>query len=162
MPQHCHYRPNRTEPRRFSERDAARIICRVMADGGTIAGITARWQEMCGDRRPRPKSAAEAALELAMANIDQNNATLTGAYDTFNIINAIINALFAVLPLFRLIRGVAALARLTRTAERIAGPGIVQANLTNITTQQASNAAAYRIIQQAAANEARFRLTGTR
>ena len=34
MPQKCYYRPNRTRVRKFSEKDAGRIVCRVLSEGG--------------------------------------------------------------------------------------------------------------------------------
>jgi hypothetical protein len=153
MPVECKYRPNRSEVRPFAERDAARIICRVVRAGGSKARIDRLYHEICTDPRGRPqKSAAQAALEHAIANIEANNAELEEAYRMFQIVNLIAQLALQLIPYTRLAQFIS---RFVAVANRLPS-NIVAAKLDTITAQRAANDAALRILRQAAANESRF------
>lgn len=159
MPLVCTVKPNRSRKRTFTERDAARICCDVVRSGGSKPAIDRIFRTICGEQ-PRRPSASEAALELAAVNIQQNTAELEANLILLRAIEALVSLLFAILPFLRLPGLLARIATLSRAANRTA-PGLVAARITQVQAQVARNESTFRIVQQAAANERAFRLTGT-
>lgn len=49
MPVVCYYKPNRKYPRKFTEKDAARIVCRVVREGGDPMEIRKLMAECMGE-----------------------------------------------------------------------------------------------------------------
>lgn len=148
MPLKCFNKPNRSEPRPFDALDAAKIMCRVVRAGGSKAQIEAHYKRICVDAPEKRTSEALEAMEAAMQAIEANNVNLNEAFQIFQIVNGILNAialLGLIIPVARPLRLVAVAARVT-----------VQTRMTSITSQIASNDATFVILQQAAANEARF------
>lgn len=143
----------------------AKILCRVVRQGGSKAEVEAKYQSICGDgQRRRPGSGAEAALELAAQTILDNNAELDDAYTTFKIINALIDVVFQLIPFLRSIKILERFVQLfkyidraNRVLQQFKGPNVIQAKMEVIQRQKAANDAVYNIVRQAAANEARFR-----
>jgi hypothetical protein len=160
MPQKCFIKPNRTKDRPFSERDVARVMCRVVRAGGSRARIETEYKKVCLNEKPK-KSQAEEALEQGMQALEANTLELENAWNLFNLTNEIVALLVTLIPLFRLLRVASQLLRLGRLTARL-GTNTVSARMDAIRQQQAANAEVFKILQQAAANEARFRLTGTR
>lgn len=138
----------------FKERDAARIVCRVVRAGGSKARIDQLFRVICKESPPQRKTAAEAALEAAIANIEANSGELDNAFLLFQIANGIMTLLFNVIPFLRLPGLVARLVARSRGLP----PSVIEAQMANIVAQRASNDAMIRLLRQAAANEARFRL----
>lgn len=152
MPIKCAYKPNRRTARRFGERDAARIVCRVVRAGGSKARIDQLYRSICTEA-PSRKSAAEEALEQAAQAIDTNSAELLSAYEAFQLVNLVLNTLLALGTVIPVLRPVRVAAQAGRTA--------INVRLASITAQRAANDVTARSLRQAAANEGRFRLTGT-
>jgi hypothetical protein len=55
MPLVCIERPNRSKPRKFSERDAGRIACRVLDEGGNRQRLVKELEKCIGDLCEREK-----------------------------------------------------------------------------------------------------------
>lgn len=68
MPQKCYNKPNRSKPRRFSEKDAGRIVCRVLSEGGDPKKLKEEI-EKCLDlcEKERIRSAVLEILEKSQA-----------------------------------------------------------------------------------------------
>ena len=151
----CVNRPNRSKPRRFAERDAAKIVCRVVRAGGSKARIDRLYLQVCAEPKSRPqKTAAEAALELAATELQSNNDELRDAYRLFQIVNGLISLLLQLIPFTRIAN---VFARVFASARRLP-PSLLAAKMDTIQAQIARNDAAFNIVRQAAANEARFRI----
>lgn len=149
----CRWVPRRTRQRRYTAQDAARIVCRVTRDGGTLADVVARYRVVCAGERPEDRTAAEQALAAAQANILANESVLGDAYRTFQLINGLLSVvalLGRIIPALRVHSLAAAGARQS-----------IAAQSQQIQQQQAANQSTFAIVQRAAANEARFRQTGT-
>ena len=148
MPLKCTVVPERTRARRFTERDAARITCRVIAEGGSEREIELAMLEICPDT-PRPKRADAAALAAAAQALEDSNITLELTLAFFALLTGLLTLLRflgrtpATLPL-----RLAAAPALTQVA------GVVGA----VTVRIAANNGAIAIVRQAAANAARFSL----
>lgn len=149
MPVVCIARPNRSRRREFSERDAARIICRVIANGGTLAEIIAQQRTICGDGRQRRRTAAQAIAEQAQELADANDRTLEGLAAFLELAATLVGLIRrigrtpATIPLW-------AASTVVRTE--------INAQLQQIRVQQAANREAMAIIQREAANDAAFAL----
>jgi len=146
----CRWVPRRTRDRVFTVADAARIMCRVVRAGGTRAEIEARYRVVCAGEQRRDRTAAEAAMEAAMVNIQAQDAVNDQTYRMFQLINGLLNAislLGLVLPQARAFRLVS-----------VAGRTSVQNQMGQIVQQQAANNSTYKILQQAAANERAYRM----
>lgn len=71
----CHWRPNRTVPRKFTPTDAARVFCATLENGHTVAEIETKIKLKCGEKVPvrdpvsgnRPLE-AEARIQLELNN----------------------------------------------------------------------------------------------
>lgn len=155
MPLKCTFRPNRSFPRRFTERDAARIICEAIRNGGTFQAIETLYEQQCGEERTRrPKGEAERALEIAAEALQQNNVLLAEASGTYRALEIFFRAVFQLATFVPPLRVLRAPARLVQKGARVL----------NRQTQvrQAANDRVFDIVSRAAANEERYRLTGTR
>src|ERR1044072_1912100 len=151
----CVLRPNRAKERHFTERDAAKILCHVVRKHhGSRARFETEFRKVCQDA-PERKSAAEAALELAVAQLESDNEEWLSAFHLSQIVNGILSILFAALPFLRL---PGTIARLVSRAKGLP-PGDVPAIMERIVLQRAANERPILILRQAAANEARFRLS---
>jgi len=145
----CRWVPRRTEPRRFTEADAARVMCYATRAGASLPGILKRYHAQCTEaRRDRADEEALSALQAAAENIQANNAFLNETYRQFQLVNGLVSLVtlaIGVLPISRALRLVSS--RVTRSV-----PGFEA----QILTQRAANDRAFDIVTQAAANEARF------
>lgn len=68
MPIVCINRPNRSKPRRYSEKDAGRIVCRVISQGGDRAKLVQEIEkclDLCDKEKIRQK--VEQLLQAAIA-----------------------------------------------------------------------------------------------
>jgi len=132
----CRWRPNRSKERRYTEQDAARIMCRVVRSGGTKAEIERRYAVVCRGQEDR-RTPAEEAIALAQAAILGNNAALTDAFTIFVVINGILGVI-ALLTRFVPSPPLKAVAL---------GIGLVRTNITTVMTtinrQKAANDALY-------------------
>lgn len=112
----CRHRQKPSAARQWGAKSAARAICAAMNHGVTKKQIDAAVKVECGgaESRPRPDSAAEAAMEVAMEALTNSTEELGNAYTLFLAINAVllgIMALGLVVPVARPLRIVAAAAR---------------------------------------------------
>jgi hypothetical protein len=163
----CSYKPTRTVARIFKERDAARILCRVVRSGGSKKKVDQLYERICLNQRPRrdEKSEAEIAMEIAITELANSNEDLDSNYRAFEIANGLIEA---VVPLFKVLRVAKILQKAVKlfgkTQEKVDSvpPGLFSAKLGQIKQQIAANQDTMVILRQAASNEARFRMTGTR
>lgn len=148
MPVVCRFKPVRSGPRRFTEVDAARIMCKVVRGGGSRARIEAEFRRRCVDAPQRRSSEAQQALELSAQVIQENTVELDATFRYFQVVNGLLAALALiglVLPILRPVRIAAQLARVATTAR-----------LTSNRAQAAANERTFGIVQRAAENEARF------
>lgn len=155
MPQKCFFKPIRTKQRRYSARDAARITCYATRAGASKAQIDTLYAEICKQpSQRRSNSAAAEALELAASNIQSNSDELRDAFQLFQVVNGLISLIFTLVPVLRL---PSAIARLFSRSNSLPN-GLVAAKMDVIQAQLARNDQAFRIVQQAAANEREFLL----
>lgn len=151
----CVNRPNRSKPRKFAERDAARIVCRVVRAGGSKARIDRLYLQVCAEPKGRPqKSAAEAALDLAADQLQASTDELGDAYRLFQIVNGLVSLVLQLIPFTRVAN---IFTRLFARANQLP-QSLLVAKMETIQRQVAANDAAIRIARQVAANEARFRI----
>lgn len=97
----CHWDPQRSEPRKFTARDAARIFCYAIRDGATRAQIDAMTFEICPGQDDRPRGNAAEIAAIAMRALAQSNETLLDSYRAFLVINGLLAALALILGLAR-------------------------------------------------------------
>lgn len=146
MPVVCIARPNRSRDRPYTERDAARIICRVLSSGGSLKEIEAQRLTICGDVRPK-----DVAVEAALAQAEQ---ALEDSNTTFELTLAFFALLTGLFTLLRAIgRTPATFPVRIAATQAIVEVGVVTSA---ITVRMAANAGTMAIVRQAAANASRF------
>lgn len=155
MPVICRFRPNRTKDRPFTERSAAKIICKVVRSGGSKALIDRLYLEVCPDVEERPDDAAESeALAVAEQALVQNNEMLTS--DT-EILQRMLQVLGILAAIGRFIVQIPIPAAKAVGGLSVALNVAARARLDQIAVQRAANDAALAIVRRAAANAASFR-----
>ena len=71
MPKVCYIKPNRTKPRRYTEKDAGRIVCRVLSQGGDAVKLRQEIEkcvDLCDKERIRQtiNQILQAAIALSI------------------------------------------------------------------------------------------------
>lgn len=160
----CHWRPRRRNRRQFTVNDAARVACEVTSEGrGTFAQIETRYREVCNFAGRRPQAAgAEAQAVAVMISaenaLNRTNGVLEQDYETFLLVNQLLQAalvVFTLLPLGRVLRLLQlAYRRLVPAGSSV---GLVEARLQSIQVQQAANTATQVVLRQAA-NDLSFKI----
>lgn len=87
MPQHCFNRPNRSQPRRWTARAAARAVCAALEAGHSASELRREFANCvpCTETRRR----AQSAVQAAAASLDASNTTLAladGALTAFEVV----------------------------------------------------------------------------
>lgn len=160
----CRWRPNRTIPRNFTFRDAARIACKVTrTTEATIELIVAEYHKICPSFVRRPQRAAEAVAEAQQVEFQIVRNEIRSASIALESANVelletqrvwiLLLALLRVIALIGLIVPIARPARISAVA--------LQAT---IVARNAANAAIYRqnaqvaaVARERAANDAFWR-----
>lgn len=137
----CAFVPNRTEERKFNERDAARITCYVLRSGGTQAEIDAHLKQLCPQEAERPRPIDAAAVAAAISALTQSNATLLDSYNAFLIINGLLAALAAILLVARFLGPLRVIAVPSRAAVTAAQTQVGVLMRVNITSRAANDEA---------------------
>lgn len=146
----CYVKPNRTEERRFTAQDAARIMCYAFKGGASEQEIVRRFRIHCrGEARGRDRAQmAEEAIALAMENIQANSLQLLEEWRAFLIVNGILIALIGLLGLIQLAGPLRVIALPLRAGARVAQVQVAQLITMNI-TRRAANDAVFEQLRQA-------------
>lgn len=145
MPVICRYKPRRTKLRRYSIKDAGRIVCLVAGTPGNSMQALRKELEKCApcqeQRRPTPEASAAAAIEQAAIGLQDG-------IQTFAVAVAVIAAILVIVRFGALVIPFAAGAGLRLAVSQLLS---VQGRLV---VQQAANQAQYQILRNTAANQA--------
>ena len=138
----CYVKPNRTEDRKFTAQDAARIMCYAFKGGASEADMVRRFRITCkGETQQKDKAqAAEEAIALAMENIQANSAQLLEEWRAFLIVNGILLGLIGLLGLIQLAGPLRVIALPLRAGARVAQVQVAQLITMNITRRAANDA----------------------
>lgn len=141
----CYRRPDRSNVRKFTAQDAARITCYAVRAGATHAEIERRVQKTC----PRPSdrsraNVAEEAIALAQEAIQGNTAQLLEEWRAFVAVNVVLVALLALLGVIQNVGPARLVAGPLRIATRVSQTQVAQLITMNITRRAAND----RVFQQ--------------
>lgn len=96
----CRWVPNRSPERKYTGRDAARVMCYALREGFRRADILKQSETICPDEHRKAKQESSAIAE-AIAALTSSNFELGAEYQYFLIINGLLTALVAILTFSR-------------------------------------------------------------
>jgi hypothetical protein len=136
----CYVKPNRTEERRFTGQDAARIMCYAFKNGASEAEMLRRFRVTCKGETKERANQAEEAIALAMENVQLNTAQLLDEWKAFLIVNGILLGLIALLGVIQLAGPLRLVALPLRAGARVAQVQVAQMITRNIIQRAANDA----------------------
>jgi len=139
----CRWRPNRKTARTFTPNDAARITCKVLRQGHTLAEIDERVAKICPEKdTKRSRISEEGAIQAVAQALLESNSVMDSAYTYFLAINGLLVAIAYLLRFVPVVplRVASAAAAVTRTQ--------IATVMTRIQVQRAANEATYNSIIQ--------------
>jgi hypothetical protein len=83
----CYIKPNRTGPRHWTARAAARAVCAALAAGYSPSELRAEFAECVPCAEDKRKKAAQQAAQAALAASNQTLAIADGALIAFELIS---------------------------------------------------------------------------
>jgi hypothetical protein len=138
-------KPDRTNVRRFTAQDAARVCCYAVKAGASKAEIDRRFDVVCGDEgRGRPDSAAE-AIAVAIAQLEATNLILLDEWRAFLVVNGILLGLIALLTVLRVVGPLRLVAGPLRVAARVSQTQVAQLITINIRGRAANEAVMFQL-----------------
>lgn len=151
----CVDRPNRSFPRSFTLTKLAKILCSLTRAGQSKAIFEEEYLRVCPDAPRREGKERAAALEVALAALEQNQEMLNldaAALERFLVFFSLVGVVFRAVGRF-----VGAPGKLI-TVGVVAAEAAAKDRLKQIAVQAAANDRAMLIVRRAAANEAEFLL----
>ena len=136
----CYQKPNRTEERKFTAQDAARIMCYAFKGGASEADMVRRFRFHCKGETKERANQAEEAIALAMENVQENSAQLLDEWRAFLIVNGILLGLIGLLGLIQFAGPLRVIALPLRAAARVSQVQVAQLITRNIVQRAANDA----------------------